>query len=136
MTYFLEKHYDLVNGKLEKANYGHIMVRPCKDDYETVLAIMKNAHPTRNEICLEGQCAMFNDVNGFGGTLEKRFGSLEEWMIWLNLEKGIFLDFEDVLIYDEHWHNTYNAKTIDLHTKEVLWDDTEKIIAEIIKGKF
>lgn len=130
MTYFLEKHYDLVDDKLEKAKYGHIMVRPCKDDYKTVLAIMKNTHPTRNEIRLEGQCAMFNDVNGFGGTLEKMFGSLEEWIIWLNLEKGILLDFEEIHIYDA-MYNDYVAKTIDLHTKEVLYDDTEKIIAKL-----
>ena len=130
MTYFLEKPYDLVDGKLEKAKYCPIMVRPCKDDYKTVLAIMKNTHPTQKEIFLEGQCAMFNDVNGFGGSLKKKFSNLEEWIIWLNLERGIFIDFEETHIYDA-MYNDYVAKTIDLHTKEILWDVTEKIIAKL-----
>ena len=139
MTYFLEKYYTLdFDNTLKPALYGHCLVRPCNLDYQKVLDFFHGKMRKTAFLHLEGQIAMYNAKsakcyyepdNGNG------FKSVEEWLIWLELNKGISPDFEEMhistvrnILFDD-----YIAKTTDLHTNEVLYDSMETTLAKLKK---
>ena len=122
MTYFLEKNYELnLDGKVTPTKYGHVVVRSCKDEYETILNAIKNVKTGKEEciIELDGACATYSD-----GVI-KKFGSLEEWLIWLELDRGIVISFEETCILDRTTYKTYVVKTVDFRTKEFIYDKIE-----------
>ena len=133
MTHFLEKYYVVdYDGKLQPAKYGFCLIRPCRQDYGKVLDFMHGKLPKTYYIRLEGQVAMYSIDNAYK-TNERTpdFKSIEEWLIWLELNKGISPDFEEVHIQSMLHLDDYIAKTIDLHTKEVLYDSMEETFKKV-----
>ena len=123
MTYFLEKNF-IVNedGSLVPAKYCAVLVRPCEWDYETCVDFMSGKKCKKYELMtLNGQIAEFAKSSS-------SCKSLEEWLICLELEKGIKIDFEVTYICTNDFLHQYHAKTIDMHTHEVIEDCTEQAV--------
>lgn len=133
MTYFLEKYYVVdYDGKLQPERYGYCLIRPCQWDYDMVLDFMNRKLPKKVSLRLEGQIAMFSPTSEYNLSNNKQdFKSTEEWLIWLELNKGITPDFEETHIHSIFQIEDYIAKTVDLHTNEVLYDSIEETVAKI-----
>lgn len=135
MTYFLEKYYNVdTDGQLHPSRWYHCLVRPCKMDYDDIL----NAYNRKSTmtICLDGQIACYSEKTGKCGPQNKPCMSVEEWLIWLNIEKDIVPDFEETHILANNSFNDYMVKTIDLHTNEVLYDSLKSTIKMLKKEAF
>lgn len=61
------------------------------------------------------------------------FKTIEEWLIWLDLTKGISPDFETMHVCTTDRVNDYLVKTLDLHTNEVLYDSVATILVTMKK---
>lgn len=134
MTYFLEKYYTLdFDNKLLPAPYGHCLIRPCNWDYKDVLDFLNGKMSKKVSLQLDGQIALYNVKNAnYYKHLDdsQDFNSIEEWLIWLELTKGISPDFEEVHVCTTYLDD-YIVKTIDLHTNEVLYDSVEPTLAKL-----
>ena len=135
MTYFLEKYYEVGHdGKLHPIMYSTALVRPCSWDYKKVLDFLNGKLRKTTSLLLEGAVAHYSTSsisNEYWRQDAKMFSSIEEWLIWLDLEKGITPDFEEVHIQSANRIHDYIAKTTDLRTKEVLYDNVDGIIMKI-----
>ena len=131
MTYFLEKNYILgSDGQLHKDKYCYALIRPCKWDYSTVLKWMHGEMESKQMLMLEGQVAMYN-LHSMPN--EKPFSSIEEFLINVELYQGISPDFEEMRIRHFDSFNNYVVKTIDLHTKKVMYDNVDATIKKLTK---
>ena len=133
MTYFLEKTYELDDdGHLVASRYCSTLIRPCEWEYSKVLDWHAGRLPRKDDVLtLGGQVASFNDNLSQDS---RRFDSIEEWMIWLELNKGIVPDFEETRIQTRDHLKEYTAKSIDLHTDKVLFDamaDTIELVKKL-----
>ena len=134
MTYFLEKYYNLdFDNKLQPAEYGHCLIRPCNWDYKDVLDFLTGKMPKEVSLRLDGQIASYNvkNSNYYTQPDSQDFKTIEEWLIWLDLAKGISPDFEETHVCAIPHLDDYIVKTIDLHTKEVLYDKMDDVIARL-----
>ena len=138
MTYFLEKHFEVDSeGNLIQpyTGYGMCLIRPCKWSYEKILKWM-HGKLSDSSLCLEGSIAIFNSKSPSTFMDERKtFNNIEEWLIWLELEKNIQPDFEEIRLNDVYY-SEYVVKTIDLHTNEVMYDTTKDTIDYILDGQF
>lgn len=138
MTYFLEKNYCIdLDGNITPSKYAFALVRPCCWSYSKVLDFL-TGHGKKNEsLVLQGQVAMFNNCNFNCSLHAPTFKTFEEWLIYLNIQKGIFPDFEDTRIYNNNIHGEeYIAKTVDLRTNTVIYDKLEETVQKIKKEQF
>ena len=125
MTYILEKYYELDSkGELHKAKWMYAIVRPCKHDYDFLLKAFTGKLDKETVIKYEGQVASYDDP--FGSTSKAK--TVEEWLIDLDLSKGIRPDFEEMYIQYEMTIDYYSVKTIDLHTNKVIYDNVDKLV--------
>lgn len=128
MTYFLEKQFKFVDGKLKPSDWP-FLVRPCKMEYGKIVKLFKAK--SNKMLKLEGAIKMFDPSNP--KTKDK---NLEEWLIDLNINDAIIPDFEQYVIYDIYDFQTYVGKTVDLHTNEVFDDKIEKIVKQLNEKHF
>lgn len=129
MTYFLQKYYILdFDDKLQPVEYGHCLIRSCNWDYKDVLDFFNRKMPKDASLYLDGLAALYDYAQPDD---RQDFKTIEEWLIWLDLTKGISPDFETMHVCTTDRVNDYLAKAIDLHTNEVLCDSVEAIIAEL-----
>ena len=126
MTYFLEKTFELsYDFKIIPYTYNYQTIRPCQWSYRKCLAYwtgkLKN---NKDPFTLLGACAIYDDREQF------YCKSFEEWLIKLELEKGIVPDFEEHMLINKNFnrYESYIIKIIDLHTNEILEDNTQQII--------
>lgn len=120
MTYFLQKTFTLnSDGILTPSIYGYCLIRPCKLEYSKILDYTLST----KSICLEGSIAMLQDFK------LQDFNSVEEWIIWLSLNKNIMPDFEETCIYKYNNYHEYVVKLVDLHTQKVLYDRIDETVA-------
>lgn len=136
MIYFLEKYYTLdFDNTLKPALYGHCLVRPCNWEYQKVLDFFHGKMLKNAFLHLEGQIAMYNAKSAkcyYEPNDSNGFKSVEEWLIWLELNKGISPDFEEMHI-STMYLDDYIVKTTNLHTNEVLYDSMETTLAKLKK---
>ena len=134
MTYILEKHFNISDdGKLVPSQYTEAMIRPCKRDYDFILKFNLGQTPKNDVLEYGGQVALFNDKFSNG---PKKFNAIEEWLIWLELNKGIRPDFEDWHVIDLYRsYEDYVIKSIDLHTNTVLYDAVDETIKKLISKR-
>ena len=129
MTYFLQKYYILdFDDKLQPAEYCHGLIRQCNWEYKNVLDFFNKKMPKEVSLCLDKLIALYDGVQSDD---RQDFKTIEEWLIWLDLTKGISPDFETMHVCTTDRVNDYLAKAIDLHTNEVLCDSVEATIAEL-----
>ena len=120
MTYFLEKYYNFdFDHKLQPAEYGHCLIRQCNWEYKDVLGFFNRKMPKEVSLCLDELVAL-DDYPQLDDRQD--FKTVEEWLIWLDLTKGISPDFETINVCTTDHVNAYLMKTLDLHTNEVLYD--------------
>lgn len=133
MTYFLEKNFIVdENSNLKPMKYGAALVRPCEWDYETCIDFITTGKTKKHKsMTLGGQVASFN-VNWHQHN-EKTFDSIEEWLIHLELEKNIRIDFEVTYICTNDYCHQYIAKTIDMHANKVIEDHMASAIEHVKK---
>ena len=125
MTYFLEKYFELdSHSNLLPIRFYHAIIRPCEWDYTKARAFILGKLKDKS-MELGGQVAGYED---------KKM-SIEEWLIKLELEKGISPSFEDTYVRAFGDFNDYLAKTVDLQTKEVLFDRIADLAQELTKAK-
>ena len=130
MTYFLQKYYNFdFDYKLQPAEYGHCLIRQCNWEYKDVLDFFNKKMPKEVSLCLGKLVALYD---GAQSDDRQDFKTAEEWLIWLDLTKGISPDFETINVCTMS-HLDYNVKTIDLHTNEVLYDSIETTIKKLKK---
>ena len=123
-SYFLEKTFELENGKLVDDKSALPIVRPCALSYQYCLEVLKEN--TKQWLQLEGCIAHFDPT---------KWSSFEEWIVDLNVNHGIVADFEEHMLIDRiDGFKTYVMKAIDLHTHKTIYDATDKII-EIVSKK-
>ena len=84
--------------------------------------------PKEVSLCLDGLVALYD---GTHPNDKHDFKTIEEWLIWLDLTKGISPDFETLHVCTTDHVNDYLVKTIDLHTNEVLCDSVATTIVEL-----
>lgn len=117
MTYFLEKTFGIdsyAHNELQiSCQKWKTIVRPCKLDYNACRA----AFMSNESILLNGAVAFFDP---------KKWGSLEEWLVDIDLNQGIAADFEWQIL-DAGDFKCYAMKTIDLHTNEVIEDCEDNV---------
>lgn len=131
MAFFLEKSCIIdEDGNMQLAPYSSIIVRPCDEAYDSLLQWMQSK--SEKTITLDCQIASFANGVGRCGCDSREFSSIEEWLIWLELEKGITIDFEDILIESKNF-KIYVAKTIDYHTKKILDDRLYEVVNAVKK---
>lgn len=125
MTYFLEKYFELdSHSNLFPTRFYHAIIRPCEWDYTKARAFILGQ--LKDKVMeLGGQVAGYED---------KKM-SMEEWLIKLELEKGISPSFEDTYVRAFGDFNDYHAKTVDLHTKEVLFDNLDEMIVKLTTNR-
>ena len=129
MTYFLEKYYNLdCDNKLKPVEYGHCLIRQCNWEYKDVLDFFNRKMPKEVSLCLGELVALYDYSQSDD---RQDFKTIEEWLIWLDLTKGISPDFETMHVCTTDHVNDYLAKAIDLHTNEVLCDSVETTIVEL-----
>lgn len=61
------------------------------------------------------------------------FKTIEEWLIWLDLTKGISPDFKTINVCTIPHLDDCLVKTLDLHTNEVLYDSVATTLATMKK---
>ena len=131
MTYFLEKYYNLdCDNKLQPAEYGHCLIRQCNWEYEDVLDFFNRKMPKEVSLCLDELVALYDYPQPDD---RQDFKTVEEWLIWLDLTKGISPDFETMHVCTTDRVNDYLVKTLDLHTNEVLYDSIATTLATMKK---
>lgn len=119
MTYILQKYYTLdFDHKLQPAEYGHCLIRQCNWEYKDVLDFFHKKMPKEASLCLGELVALYD---GAQSDDRQDFKTVEEWLIWLDLTKGISLDFETINVCTIPHLDDCIVKTIDLHTNEVLY---------------
>ena len=129
MTYFLQKYYNFdFDHKLQPAEYGHCLIRQCNWEYKDVLDFFNRKMPKEVSLCLDELVALYDYAQPDD---RQDFKTIEEWLIWLDLIKGISPDFETMHVCTTDHVNDYLVKTIDLHTNEVLCDSVETTIVEL-----
>ena len=129
MTYFLQKYYNVdFDHRLQPAEYGHCLIRQCNWEYKDVLDFFHRKMPKEVSLCLGELVALYDYPQPDD---RQDFKTIEEWLIWLDLTKGISPDFETMHVCTTDRVNDYLAKAIDLHTNEVLCDSVEATIAEL-----
>ena len=122
-TYFLEKTYEVdEDGKMKPLSYGFTIVRPCMMDYQTVLDWNAGKLPKSTMLTLEGQVAAFRDYSQDMAPHGQTPRTIEEWLIELELEKGIRPDFEQTLVSSSDRRKEYVVKLVDLHTNNIVFD--------------
>lgn len=112
-----------------------IGIRPVEWNYSRALDFFH--YKIKNDVMrYKGQVASYDPDTNIGRylTTNHKFSSIEEWLIWLALDNDIRPDFEDTVFYDKNSYTMYIGKTVDLHTNEILWDNTTNVI-ETIKNK-
>jgi hypothetical protein len=128
MTYILEKTYELDNrDKLVPVKYASMLIRPCEWEYDKVLRWIKGK--VKEPLTLGGQVAALNDK--YCRDDDQKEQSLEEWLIDTELKKGIVPDFEEIRILSYGHARDYIAKTIDLRTKTVVYDNMDMVIERV-----
>lgn len=126
MSFFLEKYFIIdENGNMQPAPYSSIIVRPCIETYDRLLQWMQSK--SEKTIILDSQIASFADGIGSYQHDYREFSSIEEWLIWLEIEKEITIDFEEILVESNNF-KIYAAKTIDYHTKKILDDRLDEAV--------
>lgn len=129
MTYFLQKYYNFdFDCKLQPAEYGHCLIRQCNWEYKDVLDFFNRKMPKEVSLCLDELIALYD---GTHPNDRHDFNTIEEWLIWLDLTKGISPDFETMHVCTTDRVNDYLVKTLDLHTNEVLYDSVATTIVEL-----
>ena len=123
MTYFLEKQFIFINGRLEPSCWL-FLVRPCKMEYSKIVKFFKAK--SNKMLKLEGAIKVFDPSDS-----KNKDKNLEEWLINLNINDAIVPDFEQYVIYDTYDLQIYVGKTVDLHTNEVFDDKIEKIVKQL-----
>ena len=130
MTYFLEKYYTLdFDHKLQPVEYGHCLIRPCDWAYKDVLDFF-NRKCQKKSLCLGELVALYD---GTQPNDRQDFKTIEEWLIWLDLTKGISPDFETINVCTTPHLDDCLVKTLDLHTNEVLYDSVATTLATMKK---
>lgn len=135
MTYFFERYFVLdYDGKMIPANYTEAIIRPCQWEYDTVLKFLNGKLKRKVMMELGAGIAFFiKDISyKIEPTYQPHFNSIEEMLIWLNLNKGVQPDFEEYHINNDF--TDYIVKTIDLRTNTIIYDGIDKTI-EMIKHK-
>lgn len=128
MTYFLEKTYELDSrDKLVPVKYASVLIRPCEWEYSKVLRWMKGE--VKEALTLGGQVAALNGK--YCRDNDQKEQSLEEWLIDTELKKGIVPDFEEIRILSCDHVRDYTARTIDLRTKTIVYDNLDKVIERV-----
>ena len=137
MTYFLQKYYTLdFDHKLQPAEYGHCLIRQCNWEYKDVLDFFNKKMPKEVSLCLDELIATYGvtNTNYYAQPYNRQdFKTVEEWLIWLDLTKGISPDFETMHVCTTDRVNDYLVKTLDLHTNEVLYDSVATILVTMKK---
>ena len=129
MTYFLQKYYNFdFDYKLQPAEYGHCLIRQCNWEYKDVLDFFHRKMPKEVSLCLCELVALYDYPQPDD---RQDFKTIEEWLIWLDLTKGISPDFETMHVCTTDRVNDYLVKTLDLHTNEVLYDSVATTIVEL-----
>ena len=124
MTYFLEKYYNLdCDNALQPTECCYCLIRQCNWNYKDVLDFFHRKMPKEVSLCLDELVALYDYPQPDD---RHDFNTIEEWLIWLDLAKGISPDFETVNVctvphLDDCLVKTH-VKTLDLHTNEVLYD--------------
>ena len=130
MTYFLEKYYNLdCDNALQPTECCYCLIRQCNWNYKDVLDFFHRKMPKEVSLCLDELIATYGvtNTNYYAQPYNRQdFKTIEEWLIWLDLAKGISPDFETVNVctvphLDDCLVKTH-VKTLDLHTNEVLYD--------------
>ena len=126
MAFFLEKYFIIdEDGNLQPAPYSSIIIRPCDETYDCLLDWIHNK--SEKTIVFDGKIASFVDGTGECQCDSRKFSSMEEWLIWLEIEKGITIDFENILVQSTNF-KCYIAKTIDYRTKKTLDDRLDEVV--------
>ena len=86
--------------------------------------------PKEVSLCLDELVALYDYSQSDD---RQDFKTIEEWLIWLDLTKGISPDFETMHVCTIPHLDDCLVKTLDLHTNEVLYDSVETIIAKMKK---
>ena len=86
--------------------------------------------PKEVSLCLDKLIALYDGVQSDD---RQDFKTIEEWLIWLDLTKGISPDFETINVCTIPHLDDCLVKTLDLHANEVLYDSVETTIAEMKK---
>ena len=120
MTYFLQKYYNFdFDHKLQPVEYGHCLIRQCNWEYKDVLDFFNRKMPKEVSLCLDELVALYDYPQPDD---RQDFKTIEEWLIWLDLTKGISPDFETMHVCTIDHQDDYIVKIIDLNTNEVLYD--------------
>lgn len=126
MTYFLQKYYNFdFDHKLQPVEYGHCLIRQCNWEYKDVLDFFNRKMPKEVSLCLDELVALYDYPQPDD---RQDFKTIEEWLIWLDLTKGISPDFETMHVCTIDHQDDYIVKIIDLNTNEVLYDSVEKLL--------
>ena len=131
MAYFLQKYYTLdFDHKLQPVEYGHCLIRQCNWEYKDVLDFFNRKMPKEVSLCLDELVSLYDYPQPDD---RQDFKTIEEWLIWLDLTKGISPDFETMHVCTTDRVNDYLVKTLDLHTNEVLYDSVATILVTMKK---
>ena len=129
MAYFLQKYYTLdFDHKLQPVEYGHCLIHQCNWEYKDVLDFFHRKMPKEASLCLDELIALYGGVQSDD---RQDFKTVEEWLIWLDLTKGISPDFETINVCTIPHLDDCLVKTLDLHTNEVLYDSVATTIFEL-----
>ena len=131
MTYFLQKYYNFdFDHKLQPVEYGHCLIRQCNWEYKDVLDFFNRKMPKEVSLCLDELVALYDYPQPDDG---QDFKTIEEWLIWLDLTKGISPNFETMHVCTIDHQDDYLVKIIDLNTNEVLYDSVATILVTMKK---
>ena len=137
MTYFLEKYYNFdFDHKLQPAEYGHCLIRQCNWEYKDVLDFFNRKMQKDVSLHLNELVELYDieNTNYYKQLIIKQdFNTIEEWLIYLALTKGISPNFETMHVCTIDHQDDYLVKIIDLNTNEVLYDSVEKTLAKLKK---
>lgn len=116
--YILEKFFtEDDHKKIGLSLYSPVIVRPCKLSYDRLKYFYKQGN--HKTVSFEGAISFYNP---------EKWDSYYEWLIDLNVSKGIIPDFEQHIcnMQDElPWGKEYVMFMKDLHTNEVLYENPE-----------
>ena len=126
MTYFLQKTFEVdENGSLALVPYFNPIIRPCKLDYDDVLKFFDGKMPKDFMLELGGQAASYCPKDDGS--------SIEEWLVSIAIDKGIVPVFEEWNIETFNRNTEYNARTIDLKTKRIIYDNVGEVVKTVKK---
>lgn len=131
--YVLEKiwHYK-PNFKFSQDELYEVLIRPCNVSYRTYRNFSLG-HNIKNKTITHEGCVLSwwpDNSHVYIYSKEPRFKSLEEFMIYANVDKCIIPLIENWMIMDNN-HRNYFAKTIDLKTNEILYDNSDLLLTKL-----